>query len=575
MRLALRSLAVAVAVIVVGITLGGRVYAQTTTRVSVDTAGFAFDKDSWCESISASGRHVAFTRNTSPGVDNVWVHDRVAGTTECASVTTTGAPGSDTSRRAALSGDGRWEVFESDSQNLVAGYSPASSVTDVYVHDRRLEVTDVVNRNDAGAVCSPAHGPSVSPDGRFVSFSSVSPQFFANDHANSRDVFARGRLLGVTELVSIAASGTASLGQASASDRALSADGRYVVFVSDAFDLVSGPFSSIDQVYLRDRTSATSTMLSLTPDGNAGGGPSRVAVISDDGRFVAFESDASNLVANDTNGSWGVFLRDVVGRHDGAGQHRTEWKAIFLRVLRGDDLCRRQLRRLRHLPSAVPLGHERRRGRPPARPSRRRTLHREPELVRPDLRRRCHGPAQRTHRHRELRSGGRLRQHLDRSRAERRQPPLGRLRARPRVHRSGRDVLHGEDQQSRLRAEDRREWITSASVHEALRLTATQARNQKQGISFWGYTSASLPIGGGTLCVAPPIVRTSVQNSGGSSSGTDCTGGYAFAADHAYLATVAVPYGSVIHGQYWSRAPGFLPPQNVGFTDGIAFVISP
>lgn len=573
MHLALRSLAVAV--IFVGITPGGRVHAQTTTRVSVDTAGFAFDKDSWCESISASGRHVAFTRNTSPGVNNVWVHDRVAGTTECASVTTTGAPGSDTSRRAALSGDGRWVVFESDSQNLVAGYSPASSVTDVYMRDRQLEVTDVVNRNDAGAVCSPAHGPSVSPDGRFVSFSSVSPQFFANDHANTRDVFVRDRLLGVTELVSIAASGTASLGQASASDRALSADGRYVVFVSDAFDLVSGPFSSIDQVYLRDRTSATSTMLSLTPDGNAGGGPSRVAVISDDGRFVAFESDASNLVANDTNGSWDVFLRDVVAgttaRVSIGPNGKQSFSASYAVTISADGnfvgfatydplfLWDTNVDEDVHVFDRVGGGLS-------------IASLNSFGLI-------CDDGAMDPHNGRIGIANFGLVVAFD-SISTNLAPSDVNLRSDV----FARDLVYTAPAATYCTAKTNSlgcvpridaSGITSASVHEALRLTATQVRNQKQGIFFWGYTSASLPIGGGTLCVAPPIVRTSVQNSGGSSSGNDCTGGYAFAFDHAYLATVAVPYGSVIYGQYWSRDPGFLPPQNVGFTDGIAFVISP
>ena len=106
-------------------------------------------------------------------------------------------------------------------------------------------------------------------------------------------------------------------------------------------------------------------------------------------------------------------------------------------------------------------------------------------------------------------------------------------------------------------------------------VTATNELNNKYGIMIWSHGSNNLPFMGGVLCVAPPIVRTPVQDSGGNTPPLDCSGTYFFHFSQAYMASKLIPSGMQLYAQYWSRDPGFLPPFNVGLTDGLRFVVGP
>ena len=109
-------------------------------------------------------------------------------------------------------------------------------------------------------------------------------------------------------------------------------------------------------------------------------------------------------------------------------------------------------------------------------------------------------------------------------------------------------------------------------------MTATNVLGQKTGMVIYGTSGrTAVPFGGGTLCVAAPLRRTPAQNSGGSASGADCTGQYAFD----FNAWIAIGFdpalvpGAVVDAQYWSRDPGFAPPDNIGLTDALEFAIAP
>lgn len=183
---------------------------------------------------------------------------------------------------------------------------------DVFLYDRALQTTERVSVGAGGAQAN--HGsnlPEISGDGRFVAFFSVAGNLVANDTNGVSDVFVRDRLQGVTELISRAAGGVAADGP-STLQLGMSADGRQVAFSSDARNLVAGG-TTHRGVFVRDRAAGVTTLINVTPTGHEGDGGSDLISISADGRFVLFRSDASDLVESppDTNGYSDVFLRDL------------------------------------------------------------------------------------------------------------------------------------------------------------------------------------------------------------------------------------------------------------------------
>jgi hypothetical protein len=103
-------------------------------------------------------------------------------------------------------------------------------------------------------------------------------------------------------------------------------------------------------------------------------------------------------------------------------------------------------------------------------------------------------------------------------------------------------------------------------------ITADHVLTTKSGLLFWGMATLSNPFHGGTLCVGPPTVRTPIQDSGCAACGA-CQGSYSFHFSHAYMAAQSVQSGDTIYAQYWSRDPGFAPPNNYGLTDGLKFTV--
>jgi Tol biopolymer transport system component len=171
--------------------------AASTERVSVDSAGVQANDSSSSRAISADGRFVAFQSdasnlvagdsNTSP---DVFVRDRMTGTTERVSVATGGAQGNGSSTFASISGDGRFVVFSSGSTNLVAGDSNAR--WDIFLRDRKTGTTTIVSRNTAGVQADGnCYDPAISADGRFVAFHSFATNLAAGDTNSDWDVFVR------------------------------------------------------------------------------------------------------------------------------------------------------------------------------------------------------------------------------------------------------------------------------------------------------------------------------------------------------------------------------------------------
>lgn len=286
-----------------------------TIRVSVDSAGVQGDGDSRWPSMSADGRSVAFdseATNLVPGdvqgVRDVFVHDLSTGTTTRVSVNTTGAAGNSESRLPSISGTGRYVAFESRATNLVQGDSLGHR--DVFVHDRATGKTGRVSVNSLGQEANdPSSLPSISADGRFIAFSSAAGNLVAGDTNGSDDVFVHDQNTRQTGRVSVDSAGAQANGPST--EGCVSADGRYVAFESAATNLVAGDTNAVSDVFLYDRQSALTSRISLGAAGAQAGGASFFPSLSADGSFVAFHSLADDLVAGDLNGAADVFVRDV------------------------------------------------------------------------------------------------------------------------------------------------------------------------------------------------------------------------------------------------------------------------
>jgi Tol biopolymer transport system component len=287
-----------------------------TERVSVSSEGAQANDFSEFATISADGRFVSFysfatnlVADDTNDTSDIFLRDRESGTIERVSVSGDDAQANSPSYLSAVSADGRFVAFESYASNLVAG--DTNGWPDVFVRDRVAGTTERVNVSSGGAQADQSSQFSaISADGRFVAFWSYATNLVAGDTNNVGAVFVRDRVAGTTERVSV--SGGGAQGNSDSFDPEISGDGRIVVFASGASNLVAGDTNNVGDVFIRDRVAGTTTRGDVSSGGaqaNEGGGE---AAVSADGRFIAFSSRASNLVAGDTNGQFDVFVRDLV-----------------------------------------------------------------------------------------------------------------------------------------------------------------------------------------------------------------------------------------------------------------------
>jgi len=273
-----------------------------TTRVSVCADGREGDSMSFNPSISADGRFVAFisaARNFVP-VDRsvgwlcrVYVHDRQTGQNTLVSVTAEGADLNVIRVRPSISADGRFVAFRAGEYFFVSDLT-----------ERTL--TCVSGDPDGGGQC----GPVISGNGQFVAFCSRSSILVEGDNNGCDDIFVYDRDTGQTTRVSVASDGTQANG-ASLGFPSISADGRYVTFQSDATNLVPGDDNGLTDIFVHDRQTGETTRVSVGANGEQGNGGALTPNISADGRWLTFNSSATNLVPGDTNGFTDVFVRDL------------------------------------------------------------------------------------------------------------------------------------------------------------------------------------------------------------------------------------------------------------------------
>lgn len=288
-----------------------------TTRVSVATNGDQSNGISDSPSISADGRYVAFRSSASNFADpdtgsafdfDIFIHDRVTGETTRVSEAPGGAEANDNSQNPSISADGRFVAFESLATNLVPG--DINGDQDIFVYDHQsgeISRASVADNGDEGN--SSSSGTAISGTGRYVVFRSQSDNL-TPEPLVTPGIYVRDRELGRTALVSVSTEGVPAIG-ATSSQLAISDDGRFVAFLSRASNLVDEPINNnVDKLFVRDRREGQTTRASDSSAGLPAERGVASPAISGDGEFVAFHSLADNLVADDTNGSLDVFVSD-------------------------------------------------------------------------------------------------------------------------------------------------------------------------------------------------------------------------------------------------------------------------
>ena len=207
---------------------------------------------------------------------------------------------------ASLSADGRYVAFSSGASNL----APGDSSGGVFVHDLKAGSTTLASVSNGGAPADYGAGsPRISANGRYVAFVSASDNLAPGTTVALQAVFVRDLQAGLTEREDLAQSGAGGNGEGYGA--VISSDGRFVAFASYATNLVSAANTGTSQVYIRDRSTGDVTLVSIGTDGLAANGNANSPAISADGRFVAFASAAPNLVATSIAGINQLFVRDL------------------------------------------------------------------------------------------------------------------------------------------------------------------------------------------------------------------------------------------------------------------------
>lgn len=299
---------------------------------SNETLGNRFSSLSDVPAISADGRFIVFASNATNlvpsdtnGENDLFLRDTIAGTTARISLDSNGNPSPANTDvviyKPSISADGRFVAFQSNAQ--LAGIQ--SSATDIFVRDVVAGTTTIASVNSSGTQAnSSSFSPSISADGRFVAFHSLARNLVAGDTNIDFDIFVHDRLNKTTICASVNSQeqkgSGASQNEPSSKNDALnpvmSPNGRYVVFQSSYNNLVPNDTNGVNDIFMRDLQTGTTTRISVDSAGNQANGSSAIGFqkssISADGRYVVFQSVANNLVPGDSNNALDVFVRDIV-----------------------------------------------------------------------------------------------------------------------------------------------------------------------------------------------------------------------------------------------------------------------
>jgi Tol biopolymer transport system component len=299
------------------------------TLVSSSSAGEEGNGDSESPSVSADGRYVVFESGASDLVEgdvnescisaggtntncmDVFMKDTQSGATTLVSSDSAGVQGDGHSQRPAISGDGRFVAFTSSSTSLVA--DDGNGAADIFIKDTRSGALEVVSSNAAWVPGNRESDlPSISTDGRFVAFKSLADDLVEGDVNGVADVYLKDIQTGAVALVSADAAGVPGNAASGFDSLAMSGDGRFVIFESEADDLVEGDVNGKRDVFLKDMQSGAIALVSTDTAGVQADDDSYTSVaVTTDGVMAFFSSNANNLVPGDTMNKPDLFRKNT------------------------------------------------------------------------------------------------------------------------------------------------------------------------------------------------------------------------------------------------------------------------
>jgi Tol biopolymer transport system component len=554
--------------------------AQQTSRISVDFVGTqAVGGSSYSPMISADGSRVVFVStasnlvlpNGSNGFSQVYVHDRLSGNVQRAS----GGGGTMADRSCwspSISATGRYVVFISSALNLAQPViSWPAPLANVFLRDLSNGSTTVVSLGASGqAANGSSDSASVSSDGRYVAFTSQGTNLTTPAGSGHVEVYLRDMIAGTTTRVTVPPSSPSSFPNGSSTQVSISASGDWIAFASGASNLIAGDVNSVQDIFLYSRLSASLSGVTVNPLNLIGNGESHSPRVSDTGEFVAFYSSASNLTPGDTNANLDVFVweraDDTFTRASRSAAGASGNGASYGGSVSSDGVWVAFASSASNLVTGDTNGGG--------------------DVFRKNL---ATGAIERV----SVSSAG---QQASGSSATSSCSSDGRFVAFESsaaslvpgdTNGAGDVFLHGpqcSDLVIYCTAKTNSNGCVpticssgraSASGANQLRITAHRVLNLKSGLFFWGLAPQAAPFGGGVRCVAYPVVRTAIQQSGGNTTANDCTGAFQFDFTPSYIAAAGLSVGVHVYGQWWYRDP-FLPlPNNVGLSDGLEFVIEP
>jgi hypothetical protein len=564
----------ALASIAAATALAASAAAQSTIRASVSSTNSQANAGSFDPAISADGAIVAFyspatnlVTNDTNGVFDVFVRNSTNGTTVRASIDTNEQQANDRSQFPSISWDGRFVAFESRATNLVT--NDTNAVEDVFVRDLLLTLTTRVSVATGGAQANAASfQPAISGDGRFVVWHSAATNLVTTDVNGATDVFLRDKQLNTTALVSVATGGVQ--GNQGSINAVVSSDGRYVAFESDATNLVAGDTNTATDVFVRDRTANTTVRASVASGNVQGNAASSNCAISGDGRFIAFESLATNLVALDTNGFPDVFLfdrqavttqlvsRDTYGAQGGGASispaispngRIVAFTSFASNLVPGDANGWEDI-----------LWHDRLTG--ATQRSSVSTLGVEGNGSSVDA---------------ALSNDGRFTAFTSfaTNLISGDTNSLWDIFVRDRG--LGTPTVYCTSKVNSLGCTPTMAWsgIPSTTNPLPFAIVALNEINNKNGLLFYGYQPNALPFQGGTLCEGPPTRRTPAQNAGGNPPPNDCSGVFSYDFNQRIQSGIdpALVVGADVFCQWWARDP--LSASTTSLSDALAFTIAP
>ncbi|HTF88062.1 MAG TPA: hypothetical protein VK843_06600 [Planctomycetota bacterium] len=479
-------------------------------------------------------------------------------------------------------------------------------------------------------------GACVSSVGHVLLFNSAASNLVTGDTNGFDDAFLLNRSSGVISRASLGNGGVQGNDASYGGD--VSDDGRFVVFGSNADNLVQGSASSVGQTFLRDTLLGTTELISSNPGGAPGNGPSGAVAVSENGRFVVFDSHATDLVPGDTNGFSDIFLRDrvtatttrlnvgpggvecdgmVTEIHVSADTSRIVFEGYATTLVPGTDGNNEVylLDRPSGALSVISVGpgglgvdsggieprisHD---GRWVAFDS---SANLDPNL--PTV-----GPGDDIFLYDVQTSTTRL---ISRTTGGNTGtlPPFTSAMIRPECVANGGSLLTFKSNRLGLVAGDTNPddvdvfiWdgpstcppiesyctgklnsitctpvmTSSGEPHvagptDAFFLATADFSTAQIGLILWSPTAAANPFSGGTLCLGSPIVRTPAQHSGGTGTAACSDGTFSFHFGHAYMNARGIPAGLTLHAQAYGRDSGLPPPFKTGLSNGIRFTTCP